>query len=44
MVGMRLVMMGVIIVVVDVECCGSFIELHRLSFEALLFGMIKSVG
>ena len=44
MVGMRLGRMGVAFFVVVEECLGSFVELHLLLFEALLFGMMKSVG
>ena len=42
--GMHLGRMGVALDVVVEECWGSFVELHILLFEALLFGMMKSVG
>ena len=44
-VGMHLGRMEVVfVVVVVVECWESFVALHLLLFEALLFGMMKSVG
>ena len=43
-VGMHLGRMEVAFVVVVVECWESFVALHLLLFEALLFGMMKSVG
>ena len=42
--GMDLGRMGVALDVVVEECWGSFVELHLLLFEALLFGTMKSVG
>ena len=41
---MRLGRMRVAFVVVVEECWGSFVELHLLLFEALLFEMMRSVG
>ena len=37
-------MMEVAFVVVVVECWESFVALHLLLFEALLFGMRRNVG
>ena len=43
-VGMYLGRMEVAFVVVVVECWESFVALHLLLFEALLFGMRRNVG
>ena len=42
--GMHLGRIRVALDVVVEECLGSFVELYFLLFEALLFGMMKSVG
>ena len=43
-VGMHLGRIEVTFVVVVVECWESFVALHLLLFEALLFGMRRNVG
>ena len=43
-VGMHLGRMEVAFVIVVVECWESFVALHLLLFEALLFGMRRNVG
>ena len=43
-VGMHLGRMEVAFFVVVVECWESFVALHLLLFEALLFGMRRNVG
>ena len=43
-VGMCIGRTGVAFVVVVEECWGSFVELHFLLFEALLFEMMRSVS